>query len=145
MSRKTVAAIVMAMAIAVIGIVAVVAMVSVASADDRVRALEDETNGVRAKVSQVDARPSAVVDQVLQSISEIRSRAEKAEEVDFAELMSVFPRMQAIRLRLSDSQKDKLHESCDALFQHTDLFNRFGEAGYDMIRVQLAWLSEHTR
>ena len=143
MSSKTIA--VIFAAIGVVGIVAVIAMVSVNSANDRVKALEDKVRAIDGKVSEMDARPSAVVDQILQSISDIRSRAEKGQEVDLAVLMGLFPKMQAIWLRLSSSQKHRLRESCNALFQHTDLFNQFGHGGYDMLRVQLAWLSEHTK
>jgi len=143
MSGKTVVAAVVA--IAVVGAVAVASMVAVTNANERVKALEDEISTLDAKVSELDARPSAVVDLILQSISDIRSRAEKGEEVDLAVLMGLFPRMQAIWLRLSDSQKHKLREGCIALFQHTALLERFGHGGYDMRRVQLAWLSEHTQ
>jgi hypothetical protein len=128
-SSKTLGAI--AVVTAIFGVLAVVAVVSLSSANGRVKALEDEINAVDANVSEMDARPGAVVDQIIEGISDIRSRAEEGQEVDFAELMGLFDRMKPIWLRLSSSQKHKLRESFNALFQHTDLFDQFGHSGYD--------------
>lgn len=132
---------------AIIAAAAVVALVTVDRANDRVAAVERRLEEVsrlarenKIAVDRQAARPSLVLEDLQLAVDEMRSRVDRGEDVDYADVSRLLNRAQSILPKLSSTQRHALRKSYRRLFLGTPVLLQYDHGYYDMAMMQLGML-----